>query len=80
MSQYSISTLFSTSTEDFTPSSISKLPKDELSSIIETIVDNVSPNIGAAALRRLVSPPFLPISFQATNKYRNKQKQMDKRI
>ena len=82
MSHYSITTLtlFSTSTEDFTPSSISNLSKDELSSIIETIVNNVSPNIAAAALRRLVSPPFLPISFQGTDKYRKERKQMDKRI
>jgi hypothetical protein len=34
----------------------------------EAIVDVISPNVAAAALRRLLSPPFLPVSFSTTKK------------
>jgi hypothetical protein len=36
---------------------------------LEEVVHNVSPNIAAAALRRLVSPPFLPLTFATTKQY-----------
>lgn len=34
----------------------------------EVIVKLISPNIAAAALKRLVSPPFIPLSFSTTKK------------
>lgn len=36
---------------------------------VEEVVHNISPNIAAAALRRLVSPPFLPLTFATTKQY-----------
>lgn len=36
---------------------------------VEKVVHNISPNIAAAALRRLVSPPFLPLTFATTKQY-----------
>ncbi|KAL7540172.1 hypothetical protein ACHAXR_009919 [Thalassiosira sp. AJA248-18] len=50
-----------------TPTSLlTNMSKEQLLSIIEPIVDDISPNIAAAALRRLSSPPFLPSSFPTT--------------
>ena len=52
----------------------------ELPSIsTEQIINDISPNIAAAALRRLTSSPFLPISFQ-TNKYRKQKKRNFKKV
>ena len=36
---------------------------------VEEIVSNTSPNIAAAALRRLVSTPFIPLTFSTTKKF-----------
>jgi hypothetical protein len=36
---------------------------------VEEIVNNTSPNIAAAALRRLVSTPFIPLTFSTTKKF-----------
>lgn len=58
------------------------IPNDssELSSInTEQIIHDISPNIAVAALRRLTSSPFLPISFQ-TNKYRRQKKRNYKKV
>jgi hypothetical protein len=41
-----------------------KGPSDQ----VQQIVDDTSPNVAAAALRRLLSPPFLPASFATTKK------------
>ncbi|KAK1740585.1 hypothetical protein QTG54_008680 [Skeletonema marinoi] len=38
-------------------------------SSIEEIVKSTSPNIAAAALRRLVSTPFIPLTFSTTKKF-----------
>ena len=49
-------------------SSLSHQPEWESGDKVEDIVNAVSPNIAAAALRRLLSPPFLPVSFSTTKK------------
>ncbi|KAL9185229.1 hypothetical protein ACHAXT_003006 [Thalassiosira profunda] len=41
-------------------SSIPNLDADQLAATVEELADSVSPNVAAAALRRLSSPPFLP--------------------
>jgi len=52
----------------------------ELSSInAEQVINDISPNIAAAALRRLTSSPFLPISYQ-TNKYRRQKQRNYKKV
>ncbi len=38
-------------------------------SSVEELVNNTSPNIAAAALRRLVSTPFIPLTFSTTKKF-----------
>ena len=35
---------------------------------VENVVNAISSNVAAAALRRLLSPPFLPVSFSTTKK------------
>ena len=71
----------SSSSSSSTISTISNnnFPTDErlLSSVIEQVVDNVSPNILAAALRRLTLPPFLPSSSLPTWRRNNFAKQYD---
>eukprot|EP00956_Cyclotella_meneghiniana_P022260 scaffold41844_cov46-Cyclotella_meneghiniana.AAC.3 len=36
--------------------------------LVEVVVNEINPNVAAAALRRLVSPPFLPSSFSTTKR------------
>lgn len=36
---------------------------------VEELVNSISPNIAAAALRRLVSTPFIPLTFSTTKKF-----------
>lgn len=63
-----------------TPHDIAKsVSTEDLHSIIEPVMNGVSPNIAAAALRRLSSPPFLPLSF-AHNKYSRRKRHMKNEI
>lgn len=47
---------------------LNETPLGDGINLVEVIVDAINPNVAAAALRRLVSPPFLPSSFSTTKK------------
>ena len=57
-----------------THSSLKNMSKADISSLVESTVDDISPNIASAALRRLCSPPFLPSLSQHQHRNNNYHK------